>query len=256
MATLGEQAVGSIVKLNVNGTPWNFIVVQQGLPGTMYDSSCNGTWLLMEDIYVAKRLDGDGAPDNYSKTEVHTYLQGTFIQLFDDGIQNIIKQVKIPYNGKNSSRGLSVKAFLLSYTEVGFNSSSNVLTEGAVLNYFKGAANAKRIAKFNGSPYTWWLRSIEISPGNIFYVLTNGAEDCASAKYSTQGVRPALILPPEIAVSSDGMVGDSKAITGSVIIGGVQRELTGKGYINIGGVLRELSDSQVNIGGILKSLKG
>lgn len=256
MAVLGEKTVGSIVKLNVDGTPWNFIVVQQGLPGTMYDSSCNGTWLLMEDIYVAKRLDSDSAPDNYSKTEVHTYLQGTFIQLFDDGIQNIIKQVKIPYNGKNGSKGLSVKAFLLSYTEVGFNSSSNVLTEGAVLNYFKGAANSKRIARLNGSPYEWWLRSKEISPGNIFFVLTNGAEDYTSAKYSTHGVRPALIFPPEIAVSSDGMVGDSKAITGSVIIGGVQRELTGKGYINIGGVLRELSDSQVNIGGILKSLKG
>jgi hypothetical protein len=52
------------------------------------------------------------------------------------------------------------------------------------------------------------------------------------------------------------MVGDSKAITGSVIIGGVQRELTGKGYINIGGVLRDLSDSQTNIGGVLESLKG
>lgn len=256
MAVLGEKAVGSIVKLNVNGTPWNFIVVQQGLPSKNYDSSCDGTWLLMEDIYTTHRYHSSVDPSNYSKTEVHTYLNNTFIPLFDDGVQSIIKQVKIPYNGRNTSNGLSTKAFLLSYTEVGFNTSSDVVTEGAVLNYFSGAANSKRVAKFNGSPYTWWLRSIEISLGNIFVVLSDGTKGTFAARYSTQGVRPALILPPDTAVSSDGMVGDSGAITGSVIIGGVQRELTGAGYINIGGVLRDLSDAQTNIGSTLKSLKG
>ena len=39
---LGNVAVGGIVKLKENGSPKNYIVVHQGLPGAMYDASCNG----------------------------------------------------------------------------------------------------------------------------------------------------------------------------------------------------------------------
>ena len=42
--------VGSIFKMNISGEPWEFIVVQQGNPNaSLYDSSCNGTWLLMKN---------------------------------------------------------------------------------------------------------------------------------------------------------------------------------------------------------------
>ena len=50
---LGARAVGSIVKIKVNGASKDFIVVQQGNPNTgTYDASCDGTWLLMKDIYT------------------------------------------------------------------------------------------------------------------------------------------------------------------------------------------------------------
>ena len=54
-AKLGAKAVGSIVKLKVGGTAKEFIVVHQGKPSSMYDSSCDGTWLLMKDILEATR---------------------------------------------------------------------------------------------------------------------------------------------------------------------------------------------------------
>ena len=47
---LGQVAVGSIVKLNEDGSPINYIVVHQGRPSALYDVSCNGTWLLRENI--------------------------------------------------------------------------------------------------------------------------------------------------------------------------------------------------------------
>lgn len=41
---LCNMAVGSTVKIKVNGTVKDFIIVQQGNPdSTIYDSSCNGT---------------------------------------------------------------------------------------------------------------------------------------------------------------------------------------------------------------------
>ena len=49
--TLSSKAIGSTIKLKVNGSAKDFIVVHQGKPSSVYDDSCNGTWLLMKDIY-------------------------------------------------------------------------------------------------------------------------------------------------------------------------------------------------------------
>lgn len=263
MATLGEQAVGSTVKLNVNGTAYNFIVVHQGLPGSMYDASCDGTWLLMEDLYESREFDRTN--NDYANSDIHSYLNNTFVSLFDSDIKSAIKQVKIPYRAgsgssttvTSGSSGLSAKVFLLSYTEVGFSGSSYAPVEGAVLSYFNGAADSKRVAKLNGTATDWWLRSPSTSnTNNAWRVSSGGSSNYLYVAYS-RGVRPALVLPYNVNVADDGtIVLATGAITGSVNIGGVERELTGEGYINIGGVLRELSDSNVNIGGILKSLKG
>lgn len=46
------------------------------------------------------------------------------------------------------------------------------------------------------------------------------------------------------------------ALMGSVIIGGVNKTLTGEGYANIGGVWKPFSDSYANIGGVWKAMRG
>jgi hypothetical protein len=44
--------VGSSVYLNVDGVKTEFLVVHQGNPNSsIYDASCDGTWLLMKNIY-------------------------------------------------------------------------------------------------------------------------------------------------------------------------------------------------------------
>lgn len=40
---LGMKAVGSTIKLKVNGSAEDFIIVHQGKPSSVYDDSCNGT---------------------------------------------------------------------------------------------------------------------------------------------------------------------------------------------------------------------
>lgn len=265
MAKLGKQAVGSIVKLNVNGTAANFIVVQQGLPGTMYDASCDGTWLLMEKLYKSK--EWDSTANDYANSDIHDYLNNTFINLFDDGIKSVIKQAKIPYT-KNGGRygvvadgtsGLSTKIFLLSNMEVGFSGEKFHNIEGAVLEYFNGADDSKRAAMLGYSKSRWWTRSTYASS----YDSAIGVYLTGSPSYydviESHGVRPALILPGKCGVADNGLIDGTIAsggIRGGVTIGGVQRELTGEGYININGVLREITDSQVNIGGVLKSTGG
>ena len=65
-------ATGTTVKLEVNGVETDFIIVHKGLPSSMYDSSCNGIWLLMKDIYVDRSWDSSN--NDYANSDIHTYL--------------------------------------------------------------------------------------------------------------------------------------------------------------------------------------
>ena len=85
---LGAKAVGSIVKIKVNGAAKDFIIVHQGKPSSVYDDSCNGTWLLMKDIYTTSTF---GNNNSYKDSSIHTYLNGTFYNLIDTDIRNVIK---------------------------------------------------------------------------------------------------------------------------------------------------------------------
>ena len=120
MATtiLGTKAVGSKVKIKVNGTLRDFIVVHQGKPSSLYDESCNGTWLLMKDLYENRQWHSSNVND-YANSTIHIYLNSTFLNLFDANIRSQIKQVKIPYRPgpgydktvNNGANGLSTKIF-------------------------------------------------------------------------------------------------------------------------------------------------
>lgn len=216
---LSTKAVGSTVKLKVNGTAKEFIVVHQGKPSSLYDDSCNGTWLLMKDIYE-NRVWQSGNINKYESSDIHTYLNNTFLNLFESNIRDAIKQVKIPYrkNGgsggtdQSGANGLSAKIFLLSGYEVGWTTSdySYFPVDGAKLSYFESgtgtSANNKRIANLNGSAASWWLRSPYASDAYyVWYVLSSGDGNGSSAS-SSSGIRPALILPSTLLVSDDGTV--------------------------------------------------
>lgn len=220
---LSALSVGSTVKLNVNGTAKEFLVVHQGLPSSLYDSSCNGTWLLMKDIYE-KRV-WDSSNNDYKNSDIHAYLNGTFLGLFDSDIQSAIKQVKLPYqNGTGSggsiasgSNGLSTKVFLLGGYEVGWTTSTNQYfpIDGACLSYFSGTSSidSKRIAYYGGSASSWWLRSPNtFSTDYVWLVHADG--DCGNGGCSlSYGVRPALVLDSSLSVSDDGSVQTNQAPT-------------------------------------------
>lgn len=220
--TLSSKAIGSTIKLKVNGSARNFIVVHQGKPSSVYDDSCNGTWLLMQDIYENRAWHSSNTND-YANSTIHSYLNSTFLNLFESNIKNAIKQVKLPYRKgsgtsttvTSGSNGLSAKIFLLSATETSFDFSYMPSGEGAELAYFKGCADnssdSKRVAYLNGSATDWWLRSP--SCGNFSYALyVDSSGDWNGGHCSSScGIRPALILPSTLLVSDDGTVSTNTA---------------------------------------------
>ena len=215
---ISALSVGSSVYCNVGGVKTEFIVVNQGKPSDMYDDSCNGTWLLMKDIYE-NRVWQSGNINKYESSDVNAYLNDTFLNLFDGNIRDAIKQVKIPYRknggsgGTNQSgaNGLPAKIFLLSGYEVGWTTSdhSGFPQDGTKLSYFESgdgtSAKNKRIANLNGSAADWRLRSPYTGDTYSVWLVHSGTYRNYNASLS-YGIRPAFILPSDTLVSVDGTI--------------------------------------------------
>ena len=204
----GDIDVGATVKINENGQAVEHIVVHQGLPSDIYDSSCEGTWCLRKDI-AENRVWDSGNSNVLETSDIQAYLNGDWMNRYDPDVAEAIKKVKIPYrqNGgssgtdRNGANGLSCKIFLLSGYEVGFTTSVNQYfpVDGAKLAYFlsgnDSSAQQRRVANLNGSAADWWLRSpFTDRPDWVRFVLSIGRYSDWYAN-SSYGVRPCIILP-------------------------------------------------------------
>ena len=223
MATrkLGDVAVGSIVKLKENGSTVNYIVVHQGKPSDIYDNSCDGTWLLRKDIVEFLPRDSDGA-QKYETSSIKSWLDSTMYGRYDSNIRNAIKIVKIPYvsggaygNLQTGNSGLQCKVFLLSVAELGVKSINigEPFADGAKLDYFLSdpsndyqnkEALAKRIASYQGSNNSWWVRSIftRTPTAGVPFVHTDGWIGQVSGTFTYDGVRPAIVLSKDAYIDS------------------------------------------------------
>lgn len=257
-AKLGSKAVGSIVKLKVNGTAKEFIVVHQGKPGSMYDDSCNGTWLLMKDIYE-NRVWQSGDINKYESSDIHAYLNSTFLNLFDSNIKDAIKQVKIPYrkNGgsdgtdQSGANGLPCKVFLLSGPEAGLAGASYIPNDGTKLDYFNAntGVDSKRIAYTSGTATAWWLRCPSTYSANYVLVVNSDGgynDDYAS---NSSGIRPALMLPQDMEVDSSGNVTPPPPpATHKTLVNGTAYEVKG-GKCMVNGTAYDIKKGRTLIGG-------
>lgn len=208
---ISDLAVGSTVRISVNGALRDFIIIHHGKPSFLYDDSCNDTWLMMKDIYENHVWSTRG--NNYAGSTIHDYLNSTFLDLFESNIQEKIKQVKIPYGTGgytviSGTNGLSTKIFLLSGYEIGFGGANDFPQDGARLDYFNQntGADSKRIAYLNGSAATWWLRSPHASATNQVWVVTSGGGNGYWYASQSFGIRPAFVLPTDTLVRSDGII--------------------------------------------------
>ena len=169
MATLGQQAVGTTVKIQLGGALKDFIIVHQGYPSSLYDSSCNGTWVLQKEIPRKYKWynDNNDHYNTYPGSYMDTYANNEYFNSIEADIRNRIKQVKIPYtlygyrDPSTGANGHPVKVFPLSAWEIGATGDFRSPVDGSRLAYFDATneASSKRVATYNGSAAAWWTRS-------------------------------------------------------------------------------------------------
>lgn len=201
-------AVGSTVKLMEGGTAVEYLVVNQGIPSnsSLYDASCDGTWLLRKDIHSNQKWNTSDV-NIYETSAINTWLNGDFFSSLGSVERASVKQVKIPYRAgggsggtdQSGANGLSCKVFLLSCYELGWTTSNSSMypVDGAKLDYFIAGSAGKslRIAYLNGTVNVWWTRSPYASgTSNAWFIQTDGNSNSSGAS-SSYGIRPALVLP-------------------------------------------------------------
>lgn len=198
----GDLLVGQTVAIKESGTPIPYLVVHQGNPDAgLYDASCEGTWLLRQDIksmrfYGSSRFCVDSMMPNYLNPDIAS----SDTSGLDEKIKNSMKVVKIPYHTSSGyimsgADGFSCKAFILGANEYGIGSGFTVPEDSVVLDYFKNnSGGGNRIAHYEGEPAIHWTRSDRLEGSTVWVVLESGTFISLNVSYS-YGVRPAFILP-------------------------------------------------------------
>ena len=201
MATLlGNETLGTIVKLKENGVPQEFYVAKHGYP-----TDGNGRTLLVRRYIYDTRQWHTSNVNAYASCALDSWFNNTYYNLLDADIKAQIAAVAIPYtpgNGNNSVSTLSRKVFALSVTELG-RTASYANVEGSAL----PIASTLQIAyNSSGGAVVQWTRSPYTGSTYCACCLdTDGNVDYYVCTY-THGARPAFTLPSSLSVSDDGSV--------------------------------------------------
>ena len=199
-ATLGGLVLGTLIKLNENGSPIDYYVACHD-----YEPSLNGygrTLLVRKDCYDMRLFNNSS--NAYANSTLDSFLCSTYLKLLDADIQAAIGTTKFYYtpgNGNYTMTTLQRAVFQLSFAELG-KSASYANPEGSAL----PIASTLQIAHRNGSAVAQWTRSPNSSnPDYVYYFGSSGTY--GSIGYgSSYGSRPALTLPSTTIVGDDMLI--------------------------------------------------
>ena len=233
---LGSKAIGSTVKVKINNTDQNFLVVQHGRPDQSYDASFDGGTVLAANYNLTVQLQWQSSesdpPANYSDSNLHSYLQNTYYNLIDPVIRNLIKSVIIKSGYVTKTTGvfgvqpLNTKVFLLSSKEAGLTDTvlyTNVYSgtnpmisgvfhyvtfpdnDGVQFQYF--TTNDRMPTGFSRTPI---MAHTGPRPGVAEYIRFYAAAKVAGSWYTpVNGLgyfRPVFVLPQNLLVDDNGNI--------------------------------------------------
>lgn len=198
---LGQVAVGSIVKINENGSPVDFYVAKHD-----YESVLNGagrTLVVRKDCYD-DRMWNISRVNAYGESDIDAWFNDGYKELFSQDIQAAIGTTRFYYTDVDLIMKILTRAiFALSATELG-GAGTYIHTEGAPL----PIASTLKVANMNGAPTPQWTRSPYTSgTTRVWASKTNGDLGHFYCNEVNCASRPAFTLPASIMVrEEDGTI--------------------------------------------------
>ena len=192
---LGTIEIGTLVKLNENGSPIEFYVAKHD-----YEAELNGSG---RTLLVRKECADNvafGTNNAYAGGTLDVFLNETFFQRLDADVRSKIALTKFYYTpgaGNTTMTTLERKVFQLSTTELGL-SLGYVNAEGTAL----AIASTLRVpnhAQWTRTPYSY----------NSTYAISltySGSTKYNSSVSSYYGSRPSFTLPATTKISDDLLI--------------------------------------------------
>lgn len=191
---LGDMKLGTLVKLNENGTPAEFYVACHN-----YEAGLNGngrTLVVRKDCYDMRPFSSKKS--SYSSSSLNDFLVGTYFNLLDAGVREMVGTTKF-YS--TDAPTLERSVFQLSVTELK-GPDSGAPKEGSIL----PIASILSVAPLHGSNISQWTRTPFTSFPGFVYCLDNIGKVSAVGFNNPCGSRPAFTLPASTLVGDDLLI--------------------------------------------------
>lgn len=174
--------VGDLVHLNYNGSEIPFRVVHKNY-------KTNNTIVLVSEDILTTQTWSSGV-NNYSTSNLRSYLNSTVLSGFSDEIQNAIVELDVECHDGKTAVNCADKIWALSHTEIGFADSTNAPSEGTALEYFN--TELSRTKKLSDVATTWWLRTPYTSGTSSAWSVSDSGAYSSGGVTNSNGVVPAF----------------------------------------------------------------
>lgn len=197
---LGQVAVGTLVKLNENGSPVEFYVAKHD-----YESGLNGagrTLLVRKECYD-NRVWNSVQVNTYASSTLDSWLNSDYKNLLDSDFLTVIGTTKFQYTigyGDKTLSTLERAIFQLSRTELGFTLPADANFEGNIL----PIASILQKAFLNGETNSQWTRTPNTSYLTAAFFVYAGGNSDSTGVTGEAGSRPAFTVPSTLSVTDDG----------------------------------------------------
>lgn len=197
---LGQVAVGTLVKLNENGSPVEFYVAKHD-----YESGLNGagrTLLVRKECYD-NRVWNSVQVNTYASSTLDSWLNSDYKNLLDSDFLTVIGTTKFQYTigyGDKTLSTLERAIFQLSRTELGFTLPADANFEGNIL----PIASILQKAFLNGETNSQWTRTPNTSYLTAAFFVYAGGNSDSTGVTAEAGSRPAFTVPSTLSVTDDG----------------------------------------------------
>ena len=194
---IGQMEIGSIVKLNENGVPADYVIISQGAPRESSEYDADGTWLMRVETKndVPYFTSDPGARPSYSGSNMDSWLSGQMYNQYDSDVKNKILNAKIPIDNLNGIDPVSINRRVFLVRDAG-----EIKLPTTIIGIIGSGGFATRsfVNVGGSSPINYKVSTL--------YVWKDSFQSGNAGLTASTPVRPVVVLDSSVLVGEDGTI--------------------------------------------------